>query len=894
MPPAAARPSSRHRFLIGVATLAILLLGFFALGRLPLDLLPVRDAPTVRVQVSVPGVTASVIEEMITRRLEHALTGVTGVAAVASVTSPGNAVLDLHLTHRRKTDAAQQDVAARLEKENSSWPASVDPPMVSIIDASSIVAEFTISSRHHDMLALRDWAEDEFANKLQELSGVATVDIEGGAVREVLVMPDQRRLAGFGLAFSDVLQALRKNPDADAGTRAPAAMGRRAAMLSGNVAAVAALPVILPGGESIALSEAAKVVLSRQARSDQGAAAIRMTVHKLLPAATSEVAERIQSYIEWMRANRLIPENIELHPVSNRLAEARQSLRHVAVALVAGLALVLLAARLLLGSGRRTLILGVVIGSALQATFIVMALSHLTLDVMTLGALALGVGLFGGCAVLTFENRAPPAPGQVTAVNPAIAAAVAMPAALMPVFLAGGEIEALFRDFVLVFCGAWLVAAVLALILVPAFDARQRRRGINRRNAACAHWVVRARRSYRGLLRRLLRHPCVSLVGVLVLAGTMTAVIFVAPQEFPSLDDARNEKIVLRIQGSDASRLAGLGDDIARRLRAVPGLRDVKHSAELSREEPTLRMDEVRARELGIDIIAAGKALAIALNGIPAGSFRDAEHRYDIRLRLPPEESADATALRRILLLGELDDRPAVYLGDVATVEQTAAPAQIRRHNGVPIIEVTASFAAGSPPGQALIRAQDSLRQLKLPTGYRLSYGPSGKVLEKGHRPDLQALGLALLWVFAVQVLLHRSIRMALLVALTTVSSLAGAGAALLIFGLPLSAPVWLGILISIGVTAGYATWTVMYIVARREPGKSLHKNILWATKLYLRPLLVATLLAQFGMLSLMLVKGAAMVLHPLIITVVMGLFFSLLVNLLIVPVLYLFMERRL
>jgi multidrug efflux pump subunit AcrB len=254
-------------------------------------------------------------------------------------------------------------------------------------------------------------------------------------------------------------------------------------------------------------------------------------------------------------------------------------------------------------------------------------------------------------------------------------------------------------------------------------------------------------------------------------------------------------------------------------------------------------MDEARARELGIDITQAGKALAIALDGIPAGSFRDAEHRYDIRLRLPPEESVDASALGRILLLGELDDRPAVHLGDVATVEQTAAPAQIRRHNGVPIIEVAASFAAGSSPGQALTRAQDSLRQLKLPAGYRLSYGPS-------------------------------------------------AGAALLIFGLPLSSPVWLGILISIGVTAGYATWTVMHFVARKEREKSLHKNILWAAKHHLRPLLVVTLLAQFGMLSLMLVKGAAMVLHPIIITVVMGLFVSLMVNLLIVPVLYFFMKR--
>ena len=130
MPPAAARPSSQHRFLVGASSLAILLLGFFALGRLPVDLLPARDAPYVRVQVSVPGVAATVIEEMMTRRLEHALTGVAGVGVVESATSSGSAVLDLHLVHRREAETAQREVIARLGKEISTWPASVEPPTV--------------------------------------------------------------------------------------------------------------------------------------------------------------------------------------------------------------------------------------------------------------------------------------------------------------------------------------------------------------------------------------------------------------------------------------------------------------------------------------------------------------------------------------------------------------------------------------------------------------------------------------------------------------------------------------------------------------------------------------------------------------------------------------------
>lgn len=891
MPPAATRPSGRHRFLAALSVLAVLLLGFFALGRLPTDLPPSRDAPRLRVQVSVPGVSAPVIEEKITRRLEQALAGVTGVAAVESATASGSAVIDLPLKHRRGADAAQQDVTARLERAKSSLPAAIEPPAVSIIDASSIAAEFAMISRERDLLALRDWAEGEFAKRLRELSGVAAVDIEGGAVREILVMPDQRRLAGFGLSFGDVLQAIRKGPGADVRVRAPSAKGRgrRETMQSGNAAAVAAMPVILPGGESVRLSEVARVTLGEEMKPGRfrfdGAEAIRVTVLKQSRAAMSEVVESIQAHIEWMRANRLIPEGIEIHPVSRRLDEARQSLRQIAFALIGGVSLALLAAHFLLGRGRRTLILGVIITASVQAVFVAMALSRLALDVMTLGGLALGAGLLGGGALLMFENTARPAQAGAAAVNPVIAAAMAMPAALLPVLFVGNATGALFRKFVFVFCAAWLISAVLALLLVPAFDARVRRQQ-EQGNTAVRHAIARARRSYGSLLHRVLRHPFAALAVAVVLAGAMMAAPFLKRQELLPPSDRHVEEIAWRIQGPDAGRLSALGDDIVQRLRAVPDLREVKHSAQAFHEELVLRMDEARAQELGVDITEAGRAFAIALAGIPAGSFRDAEHRYDIRMLLPPGESG-STAWGRILLLGELEDRTAVHLRDVATVERVTVPAQIRRHDGMPLIEVTALPAGGSSPIQALTHVREVLGNFKLPAGYRLSYEGSGKATEASRSQGLTLLGLALLFLFVAQVLLHRSLRVALLVASTAFSALAGAGAAVLLFDLSLSPPVWLGALILIGITAGYATVPAMHGLAQGEQGLSLEKKIVQAAKHRFRPLLAITLIAEVAMLSLLFVNGRTVILHPLVVTVATGLLFSLMANLLLAPLLY-------
>lgn len=896
MPPAAVRPSSRHRFLVVLVTLTVLLSGFFALGRLPIDPLPAPEAPHLLVRVSVPGVSASAIEEKITRRLEQTLTGTAGVTSIESVTTSGGAVIDLPLPHRRDIEAAQQDVTVRLDRVKSFWPAAVEPPGVSIVDASSVAAEFVVTSRERDPLALRDWVQDEFAGKLRELPGVSTVDVQGGAVREILVMPDQRRLAGFGLSFGDLLQAIRKGPATDTPVRRPPAKrrGRHVAMQSGGAAAVAALPVILPGGESISLSEIATVTLGEGARPEHfrfdGSEAVKMTVHKQPRVAMSDVVERIQAHGEWMRANGLIPEDIEIHPLSPRLVQARQSLGRIALALMAGVTLALFTGQLLLGSGRRSVILGVVIAASLQAAFVLMALSRFTLDVMTLGGLAMGAGLFGSSAILLFENGRRPADHGVITVSPVMAMVVALPAALLPVLFVGGGINLLFREFVLVFGAAWLISAWLALMLVPAFDKR-RRHGSERSNGSVGHGIAGIRQSYDNLLRRLLRKPVAALMMAFILVAVAMTAFFLKRQEAP-LTDATGT-VVVRIQGADRERLARFADDIAQRLRSMPDWREVRHSLQASHEELSLRMDEDRARERGIDITDAGRALAIALTGIPAGDFRDAEHRYDIRLRLPPEESSSAVALGRILMLGELENRPAVYLRDVAIVERVAAPAQIRRRNGILDVEIVASPANGVAPEQAWARLHTMLENYKLPAGYRLSFPGSGNLAETNRSQEPALFGLALFFLFIIQALLHRSVRAATMITLTAFSVVAGTGAVLLLSGMPLSPAVWLGGLILIGITAGQAAIFAVSVSGLSGQDLSCQQKLRRVAKYQFRPLFVLSLVTVTGMIPLVFTSGAAAVLHPVIITVGVGFLFSLPAILFLVPALYIFLARK-
>lgn len=897
MPPAAVRPSSRHRFLVVLATLTVLLSGFFALGRLPIDLLPAHEAPHLLVRVSVPGVSASMIEEKITSRLEQVLSGTAGVTSIESVTTSGGTVIDLQLKHRRDIESTQQDLAVRLERAKSFWPASVEPPAVSIVDASSVAAEFVVTSRTRDSLALRDWVQDEFARKLRELPGVSTVDVQGGAIREILVMPDQRRLAGYGLSFGDLLQSIRKGPVTDTAVRRSPAKSRgrhRMAMQSGGAAAVAALPVILPDGESISLSEISTVTLGEGERPEHfrfgGKEAVKLTVHRQPQVAMSDVVERIQSHVEWMHANRLIPEDIEIHPLSQRLVQARQSLWRIALALVAGVALALFTGQLLLGSGRRSVLLGVVIAASLQATFVLMALSRFTLDVMTLGGLAMGAGLFGSSAILLFENGRRPADHSAITVSPVMAMAVAFPAALLPVLFVGGGINLLFREFVLVFGAAWLLSALVARILVPAFDKR-RRHGSERRNGSVGHRIAGIRQSYDNLLRRLLRKPVAAVMTVFILVAVAMTAFFLKRQEAPLTGDTGTA--VVHIQGADRERLATLADDIVQRLRSVPDWREVRHSLQATHEELSLRMNEDRARELGIDVTDAGRALAIALTGIPAGDFRDAEHRYDIRLRLPPEESNSAVAMGRILMLGELEDRPAVHLGDVASVERVSAPAQILRRHGIPDVEIVASPANGVSPEQASARMHAMLEKYKLPAGYRLSFPGSGNLVETSRSQEPILFGLALFFLFIIEMLLHRSWRAATMITLTAFSVVAGTGAILLLSGMPLSPAVWLGGLILIGITAGQAAIFAASVTGLSGQDLSWQQKLRRVAKYQFRSLVVLSMVTVTGMIPLLFTSGALAILHPVVITVGVGFLFSLPAILFLVPALTIFLARK-
>lgn len=894
MPPAAARPSTRYRSIIVVLILALVLLGFFALGRIPVDLPPSPGAQRLNVRISAPGLTAPVIEEKLTRQIETALSGIAGVTAMDTVIMTGGASVDLHANPHRDIVAVQREAMSRLERVSASLLASLETPVIMLTDASSATVEFTLTSRTLDSLALRDWVEAEFAKRLRELAGVATVEIKGGTVREILIMPDQRRLAGFGLSFEDLLQAIRRNPEAQPRFRpSPVkSQSRRESVQTGDLAAVAALPVPLPDGENIRLSEVARLVLTHQPSAAipevKEQQAIKVTVHKQAQAALSEVVERVRSHVDWMRANRLIPNGIALHDVSGKFDETRPILRNIGLAFLGGFVLILFAVYLFWGIARRTVIFGVIVAASLQGVFVVMALTGTALDVMTLGGLAMGMGLMGGSVLMMYEHPLRPAssPGRI---NPVVAPSILLMAALIPILMDGGELGAYFRKLVIYFGAAWLLAAWLAGWLVPIFDVRHPRRSAEPWQAAVGHVMARWRQYYDRLLRLLLRRAALTLSVAAAAIILLTAILFVQTRDTSVLVERQGHDVVLRLLGQDNTRLVTLADEITFSLGQMAELSQVSHTGQASRELVTLKMDEDRAKELGVDIVMVGKALAVATSGLSVGSFIDAEHRYHVSMRLPPED-AGSVAKGKILLLGELENRPAVHLRDVALPQRVVVPTHLLRHNGMSTIEISIRMNNGPMSEPVKRKVLAAIAKINVPSGYQIFFERHGDALER--HQDFITPGLSVLMVFGVAWLFYRSLRLALTILFTASTTLIFTVATLKLFGLVLSPPpVWAGMILLLGLSAGHAAMLTSGIIAQ-PTNLTLSHRLRQASRQQFRPWLALVVSGILGMLSLLWVNGEISGLHIIITILSVSLVFSLLVNLFLTPPLYWLFSR--
>ena len=996
--------------------LAVIVLGIFAFTRLAIDLHPHLIYPEIRVRIVSPGVPAKVMEDQFTRQLEEQLAITEDAISVQSRTGEGATSVDLSFEYGKDIDIALRDASTRLDRAKRFLPDTPDPPIIYKRDPSQIpVLEFVVSSPLRDPVELRSWVDDVFGKWFLTLPGVAAAEVGGGLIREIQVLPDQQRLAGVGLDMEDIIQALQRGNREDPAGRLKMAQQEFSGRISGRftrVEQIAELPLRQADGGLIHLQEVAEVIDTHEDERllvrVNGVPGIKLSIQKQPTANTVAVVDVVQQRLDWLQAQGLVPDDIQVRSVADQSVYIRQALTNSGLAAVSGALLAMLVVFVFLGNLRRTLIIGSAIPIAIMVTFVMMGMGGLTLNIMTLGGLALGVGLIVDNTIVMLENiyrhqcqgEADLEAGAHAAaeVNSAIVASTSTNlAAVLPFLFIGGLTGLLFRELIYTISAAILSSLVIALTLVPALAAKVHTTQSGRLRRRVDAGMQRLQQRYASLTSRLLGLPYL-VVPVFILMLVMAAQTFTGEEEIflPDMDDGRvsasistdpgvtltemdtvvqliehlfeqqpevehvfslvggfifgrtereapnrstlnvqlvpltqrggssedwiarmnsaitglqlagvqvrmrtegirgirtnrgDDDISLRIQGPDMKQLEQLAGQVLLQLKQVPGLRNLKHSAEEVHHELTIDIDRERASLLGLDIEDISDAMRIALDGQVVTDFIDGDRSYDVRLRLPPLEAASPQDLESLLLFPAAADRKAIYLGDVAQVNLIESPAEILRDNQQRIIEITATVGSETTLGASLDAIDATLEGLQLPPGYTLYDGGARKTLEEGRAMTLTLLLLALFLVFVVMAIQYESLRNPFIILLSVPFSVIGVALGIELSGLPVSMPVWLGMIMLAGIVVNNSIVLVEYIEIMRERGAPIREAILQAARLRLRPILMTTLTTVVGMLPLAIGLGeGSEMLQPLAVTIVAGLSFSMLVSLLLVPVLY-------
>ena len=402
------RFSVRRPVFTTMITLIIVLLGAFSLTRLKIDLLPNIELPTLTIRTQYEGASPEVVERLVTQIIEEIVATVPGVEDMSSQSSEGNSTVRVTFGWGTDIDTAALDVQAQLESEINELPDDIVRPRINKFDIASFPVVLLGISSALDPVELTQLVEDQIRYRFGRLPGVAQVDLWGGFNREVRVEIDPERIKALGLPLDRILDAIKNaNLDLPAGR---IEQGRYEVTLRApaefiNLDQIRRTVVYKTENAVVTLGEIAEVLdtygkLRRIIRLN-GERGLRVAIRKQADANTVEVSKAILNEID--EVNRAFPQ-IHIVPVINQGNFIERSIANVAQSVLYGGGLSILVLLFFLRNIRSTFVISLAIPISLIATFSLIFFGGFTLNLMTLGGLALGVGMMVDSSVVVLEN----------------------------------------------------------------------------------------------------------------------------------------------------------------------------------------------------------------------------------------------------------------------------------------------------------------------------------------------------------------------------------------------------------------------------------------------------------------------------------------------------------
>ncbi len=558
------RFSVRRPVLTVMASLIVIIVGGVSLSRLSIDLMPDITYPTLSISTEYENAGPEEVEELITRPVEEAMSAVPGVEEVTSVSAEGRSSVRVTFTWGTDLDAAANDIRDRLDRVIPRLPEDAERPRLRKFDLASFPILIMGVSSNLDPIQVRILIDNQVKNRIERIPGVASLNIRGGLNREIHVNLNAEKIKALGLPIDQLLGRLKEeNINLPAGTieqgllditiRTPGVYNSLDELRNTVVAIRERVPIQL---KEIATVEDAWEKVTRIVRVNEKPG-VRLSINKQSGKNTVEVATGVLKEIE--RINREIPQ-IHIIPIINTSDYIQRSITNVGTTILYGGVLALFVLLLFLRNIPNTAIIATTIPISVVATFALMYFSGFTLNLMTLGGLALGIGMLVDNAIVVLENiyrlregGQEPESAAINGSREVMAAVIASTLTTLVVFVplifVRGMSGVMFKQLSYVVSFSLGCSLMVALTLVPMLASRVRG-PVDRETGNKTTWGHRIYRITDRFFRRIeieygkmlcftLNHRIMTISGtLLLLIGSLFLIPLVGVELMPNTDES--------------------------------------------------------------------------------------------------------------------------------------------------------------------------------------------------------------------------------------------------------------------------------------------------------------------------------------------------------------------
>ena len=589
----------KHHVMTILLYILVVVFGFYSFQNLPLALMPSMEVPAAVVYATYPGAGPEDIEQQVTKKLEGAVAGLSGLDTLQSTSSENMAMLVIRFTNDTDMDQAMTDLRDKVAQVKSQLPDDASDPTVMSIDIDSMPV-VSVALRGNDLASLQSIAEDEIQPALERLDGVASVDISGGYEQEIAVHTDASRLKGYNLTISSIGQQLGADNIAIPGGDLDNGSQTLAVRTDGEYSSIDDVKnalISLPAGGTVRLSQIADVSMQPKDQDAiskvDGEECIILSVNKQSGSNTVQIAELAKAEFDsLLKSNDSLQWNIVMDQSDYINMTVDNAIQNIWMGVLFA-AIVLF---LFLRDFGATMAVTIAMPCCILFTFLIMNVLGITLNMMSLGGITLGVGMIVDNSIVVLENiftyRADGydrleacTKGTGEVIGAVIASTLTTVAVFLPIALSGGMAGMMFKEFCITIVALLLSSLIISITLVPLLCyfllGGTKQQSIKPQGSGATPITEKPLlRAYRSSLNFLITHRWAGVALTVVICIVSVLSVSQAGMELiPEMDEGQVSVAVSMPNGSTMEDTAAIEDRIAAiAVDTIPELEQIYYS----------------------------------------------------------------------------------------------------------------------------------------------------------------------------------------------------------------------------------------------------------------------------------------------------------------------------